>query len=80
MTTTSQSARPTMNSSSAFTEGGSDSFVRRAGRSFIISLYGALRAIKLYPVENAAVQKALEETAAHAREFVLRLPQLPEWK
>jgi len=36
----------------------------------MIALYGALRAIKLYPVENAAVQKALEETASHARELV----------
>src|SRR4051812_41859000 len=62
MTATRQAAPPArsaMNSSSAFAEGGSDSFVRRAGRGFIISLYGALRSIKLYPVENVAVQKAL---------------------
>ena len=64
-------SRSSMNANSTFTDaGGSDSFVRRAGRSFIISLYGALRAIKLYPVENAAVQKALEETANHGRELI----------
>ena len=42
-------------------ERGGDSYIRRAGRTFIQALYGALRSIKLYPVENAAVQKALEE-------------------
>jgi HD-GYP domain-containing protein (c-di-GMP phosphodiesterase class II) len=49
---------------------GSDSFVRREGRAFIIAMFGALRAIKLYPVENVAVQKALEDAANHARELV----------
>ena len=47
-----------------------DSYVRRAGRSLIFSYYAALRAIKLYPVENAAVQKALEELATMSREFI----------
>jgi HD-GYP domain-containing protein (c-di-GMP phosphodiesterase class II) len=47
----------------SFSELGGDSYVRRAGRAFILTLYGALRAIKLYPVENAAVQKALEDLA-----------------
>jgi len=47
---------------------GSDAAVRRRGRAFILSFYGALRAIKLYPIENAAVVKALEDltSAAHA--------------
>jgi hypothetical protein len=34
-----------------------DSYIRRAGRSLIYSYHAALRAIKLYPVENAAVQQ-----------------------
>ena len=38
--------------------------VRRAGRQLIFALYGALRAVKLYPVENAAVQKALADVTA----------------
>lgn len=49
---------------------GSDSYVRRAGRAFIISVYGALRAIKLYPVENAAVGKALDELTRATSEMV----------
>jgi len=64
------SAGPAMQASTANVDSGSDSFIRRAGRSFIISLYGALRSIKLYPVENVAVQKALEETASHSRELI----------
>jgi HD-GYP domain-containing protein (c-di-GMP phosphodiesterase class II) len=46
-----------------------ESEVRRAGRQLILSAYGALRAVKLYPVENVAVQKALAEVAAHSREL-----------
>jgi len=45
----------------------SDAQVRRAGRQLIFALYGALRAVKLYPVENAAVQKALADVTGQAR-------------
>jgi 3-hydroxybutyryl-CoA dehydrogenase len=38
---------------------GGDPYIRRTGRTFIIALYGATRAIRLYPVENEAVKKAL---------------------
>ncbi len=54
----------------AFTEMGGDSYIRRSGRLFIIAFYGALRAIKLYPVENSAVQKALEDITLVAREIL----------
>jgi HD-GYP domain-containing protein (c-di-GMP phosphodiesterase class II) len=47
-----------------------DSRVRRAGRQLIFSAYGALRAVKLYPVENAAVQKALADVTAHSKDLV----------
>ncbi|MDB4876099.1 MAG: hypothetical protein JWM41_2545 [Gemmatimonadetes bacterium] len=47
-----------------------DSRVRRTGRQLIFSAYGALRAVKLYPVENAAVQKALADVAAHCKELI----------
>jgi HD-GYP domain-containing protein (c-di-GMP phosphodiesterase class II) len=49
---------------------GGDSYIRRAGRTLIFAYHAALRAIKLYPVENAAVQKALEDLAALCREIV----------
>ena len=31
------------------------------GRKLLTSFYGALRALKLYPIENAAVQQSLNE-------------------
>src|SRR4029078_471945 len=46
-----------------------ESNVRRAGRHLILSAYGALRAVKLYPVENVAVQKALAEVTAQSRDL-----------
>jgi HD-GYP domain-containing protein (c-di-GMP phosphodiesterase class II) len=52
------------------TGGSGDSYVRRVGRDMIRDLYAALRAIKLYPVENAAVQKALSELAARANDIL----------
>jgi len=47
-----------------------DSFIRRAGRQLIFTAYGALRAVKLYPVENAAVQKALVELTHQTKELL----------
>src|SRR5690348_2353858 len=47
-----------------------DSYIRRAGRSLIYSYHAALRAIKLYPVENAAVQRALDELTTLSREII----------
>src|ERR1041384_356548 len=47
-----------------------DAFVRTAGRNLVYALHGALRAIKLYPVENATVQKALAEVTAQARDLI----------
>jgi HD-GYP domain-containing protein (c-di-GMP phosphodiesterase class II) len=35
--------------------------LRQAGRSFLVSFYAALRSLKLYPVENDQVQRALDE-------------------
>ncbi len=43
---------------------GDEVFVRKAGKSLVYALHGALRSIKLYPVENATVQKALTEVTA----------------
>jgi HD-GYP domain-containing protein (c-di-GMP phosphodiesterase class II) len=42
--------------------------LRHGGRGLLLAIYTALRSLKLYPVENATVQKALDdlETAARA--------------
>jgi HD-GYP domain-containing protein (c-di-GMP phosphodiesterase class II) len=47
-------------------------YLRRRGRDFIISFYGTLRAIKLYPLEHTAVQRSLVELSGIAREIVAR--------
>ncbi len=38
-----------------------DGYLRHAGREFLVVLYTALRSVKLYPLENAQVQKALDD-------------------
>ena len=69
-----------VHSQSEAPQSGSSAYVRRRGRDFIVSLYGTLRAIKLYPVEHTAVQKTLAELVAlsheilaHERELDLRI-------
>ncbi|HET9425052.1 MAG TPA: HD domain-containing phosphohydrolase [Gemmatimonadaceae bacterium] len=49
---------------------GDNANVRRSGRGLIFALHAALRAIRLYPLENAAVQKALSDVAAQARDLL----------
>ncbi|MEO8575803.1 MAG: HD domain-containing phosphohydrolase [Gemmatimonadales bacterium] len=51
-------------------------YIRKRGRDFIISCYGTLRAIKLYPVEHTAVQKTLAELAQLSREILEREREL----
>ena len=41
--------------------------LRQAGRSLLLSLYTALRSLKIYPLENATVQKALDDLDPSAR-------------
>jgi HD-GYP domain-containing protein (c-di-GMP phosphodiesterase class II) len=41
--------------------------LRQGGRSLLLAVYTALRSLKLYPVENATVQKALDDLDAAAR-------------
>lgn len=48
-------------------EAGTESFIRRAGRQFIIATYGAMRVIRLYPPENEAVRNALNDLVTAAR-------------
>ena len=51
-------------------EGSDDSYVRQKGKTFIIELYSALRALKLYPAGHATVKGALEELATVSRELI----------
>jgi HD-GYP domain-containing protein (c-di-GMP phosphodiesterase class II) len=41
-----------------------DARVRRTGKGFILAFYTALRAIRLYPLENAAVVRSAQELAS----------------
>ena len=47
-----------------------DGFLRHAGRDFLIVLYTAFRSLKLYPIENAPVQKALDELLATTKHLL----------
>jgi len=44
--------------------------LRQGGRVLLLALYTALRSLKLYPVENATVQKALDDLDTAARALV----------
>jgi HD-GYP domain-containing protein (c-di-GMP phosphodiesterase class II) len=74
---TQDGARAVMRVSSQFrAEGGGDAYIRRAGRGFIISLHAALRAIRLYPLENTAVQNAVDDLTKVAGELIAREHEL----
>ena len=51
-------------------DGSDDSYVRQKGRAFIIALYSALRALKLYPAGHATVKKSLDDLAVVSQEFI----------
>ncbi len=57
-------------------EASSEVFLRRVGRGYVNAFYGALRAVKLYPVENAAVQKAVQDLVAATSEILKREGEL----
>jgi len=74
---TQDGARQTLRVSSQFrAEGGGDAYIRRAGRGFIISLHAALRAIRLYPLENTAVQNAVDDLTKVAGDLIAREHEL----
>jgi HD-GYP domain-containing protein (c-di-GMP phosphodiesterase class II) len=68
--------RPVMRASSQYRVEGGDAYIRRAGRGFIISLYAALRAIRLYPLENTAVQNAVDDLTEVAGDLIDREHEL----
>jgi HD-GYP domain-containing protein (c-di-GMP phosphodiesterase class II) len=47
-----------------------DARLRQAGRGLLLMLYAALRSLKLYPLENATVQKALYDLEAGAEALI----------
>ena len=57
-------------------EQASSAYIRKRGRDFIVSLYGAFRAIKMYPAEHVAVQKTLAELIALCEEIIEREREL----
>ncbi len=46
-----------------------DPQAQRTARGFVVALHGAVRAVRLYPIENSAVQKAIADVG-HAAERV----------
>src|SRR5947207_1435510 len=47
-----------------------DGFLRLAGREFLIVLYTSLRSLKLYPIENAQVQRALDDLTSATKHLL----------
>jgi HD-GYP domain-containing protein (c-di-GMP phosphodiesterase class II) len=70
MTQPTRAPRVTMAMTAPPSEAELESLIRLKGRSFVLSFYTALRAIKLYPVGHATVQRALEDLAGLSREMV----------
>ena len=46
---------------------GAEGQLRQGGRALLLAFYTALRSLKLYPIENATVQKALDDLDATAQ-------------
>ena len=49
-----------------------DGVLRQAGRALLVSIHGAQRALRLYPLENAAVQKSLDDLHASSETLCRR--------
>jgi HD-GYP domain-containing protein (c-di-GMP phosphodiesterase class II) len=49
---------------------GDDGQLRQGGRSLLLALYTALRSLKLYPLENATVQKSLSDLDTTTRSLL----------
>ncbi|MEO6446746.1 MAG: HD domain-containing phosphohydrolase [Gemmatimonadaceae bacterium] len=79
MTTPRSSDTPTESGTrppAALTEYSGDSYIRKAGRQLIVTVYGAMRVIRLYPPENEAVRNALAELAQSAHMIFAREQEL----
>jgi HD-GYP domain-containing protein (c-di-GMP phosphodiesterase class II) len=49
---------------------GDEAFIRSSARGILLAFHSALRALKLYPVENATTQKSLDELQAASTAFL----------
>ncbi|PYO90177.1 MAG: hypothetical protein DMD58_07510 [Gemmatimonadetes bacterium] len=58
------------------TEQAVEGYLRHAGREFLVALHTTLRSLKLYPLENAQVQKALDDLVATSTNIVNAQGQL----
>jgi HD-GYP domain-containing protein (c-di-GMP phosphodiesterase class II) len=74
--TPSSSPRQAPSGSAFSADTGGDAYIRRAGKGLILAFYAALRAIKMYPLENAAVVKSAEELASLAGELLAHEQEL----
>lgn len=55
---------------------GQEGQLRQGGRGLLLALYTALRSLKLYPVENATVQRALDDLDAASSALLEADPEL----
>jgi HD-GYP domain-containing protein (c-di-GMP phosphodiesterase class II) len=53
-----------------------DAFLRHAGRGLLLAMYAALRSLKLYPIENATAQKALDDLQTAASQLLTTTPEI----
>ncbi|MES1259687.1 MAG: HD domain-containing protein, partial [Gemmatimonadota bacterium] len=51
---------------------GNDASLRQSGRMLLVGIHGAQRALRLYPLENAAVQRALDDLVEVATQLCHR--------
>jgi HD-GYP domain-containing protein (c-di-GMP phosphodiesterase class II) len=54
----------------------SDAYLRHAGRTFLLAMYTALRSLKLYPLENATAQKALDDLQAATLQILTAMGEI----
>ncbi len=70
-------SRPNVRESLSETMGdGGEAVFRQGGRDFLLAFYAALRNLRLYPVENIQVQRALDEVDSTAHNLLEVEPEL----
>ena len=76
LSTPASSARQGAPGSAFGSDSKGDAYIRRAGKGLILAFYAALRAIKMYPLENSAVVKSAEDLASLAGDLLAREQEL----
>lgn len=61
---------PSRRPSLAVTEQSTEEVLRKAGRDFLLTFYAGLRSLKLYPLENDQVQRALDDLSRSAETLI----------